>query len=94
MTLLHWCKINSTQLALLTAAADHQPWRGTASGGGGTPIIVKINDDKKKLVGCEDSISKTHGRQTVQRHAALIHGLIAKEICDYRHTGVVAIAAP
>ena len=72
MTLLHWCKINSTQLALLTAAADHQAWSGMASGGGGTPIIVKINDDKKKLVGCEDSISKTHGRQAVQRRGVLL----------------------
>jgi hypothetical protein len=40
-----------------------------AVSGGGTPIIVKINDDKKKLVGCEDSISKTHYRHTVRAAA-------------------------
>ena len=80
---------------MLTAAADHQAWRGTASGGGGTPIIVKINDDKKKLVGCEDSISKTHGTANGAAACLLLStALYAKEICDYRNTGVDTIAAP
>ncbi len=65
---------------------------GTVSGGG-TPIIVKINDDKKKLVGCEDSISKTHSKARGAPLTALIHGLKAKEICEYRHTGVVGVTA-
>ena len=59
MTLLHWCKINSIAMRSLNEVRRGGRWwqlgGALRSLVAAAPIIIKINDDKKKLVGCEDS---------------------------------------